>query len=203
MNKSIGILAILTLTTLGFLSAGTTYHTKKIDGLDIFYREAGSKDKPTILLLHGFPTSSHMFRNLIPLLSKDFHLIAPDYPGYGNSSMPLPGKFKYTFDNIASIIEKLLNSLHIKKSIVYVVDYGAPVGFRLAEKNPQSIQGFIVQNGNAYKEGLDSAFWDPVKAYWKDRLTRNRQTNNGFFHFKSNQIPVPNWSQKPRKYQSR
>ena len=158
----------LAITTL-FLSAKTTYHTEKIDGLNIFYREAGSQDKPTILLLHGFPTSSHMFRNLMPLLSDDFHLIAPDYPGYGNSSMPLVSKFNYTFDNIANLIEKLMKRLKIKKSILYVVDYGAPVGFRLAVKNPKSILGLIVQNGNAYEEGLDSDFWKPLKTYWKNR----------------------------------
>ncbi len=144
----------------------------KIDGLDIFYREAGSKDSPTILLLHGFPTSSHMFRNLIPALADDFHLIAPDYPGFGASSMPSLGEYEYSFDNLAKLIEKFVTELGLKKYFLYVMDYGAPVGYRLASEHPERVQGLIVQNGNAYEEGLRE-FWDPIKAYWKDKTPEN------------------------------
>jgi len=144
----------------------------KIDDLDIFYREAGSKNSPTILLLHGFPTSSHMFRNLIPALADKFHLIAPDYPGFGASSMPLLGEFEYSFDNLTNTIEKFITQLGLKKYFLYVMDYGAPVGYRLASQHPERIQGLIVQNGNAYEEGLRD-FWEPIKAYWKDKTPEN------------------------------
>jgi pimeloyl-ACP methyl ester carboxylesterase len=145
------------------------YRTEKINGVDIFYREAGSPKKPTIVLLHGFPTSSHMFRDLIPLLSKKFHLIAPDYPGYGNSSMPSVNKFDYTFDSIAKIVDTLLERKKIEKYILYLMDYGAPIGYRIAVKHPERVEGLIIQNGNAYEEGLASKFWDPVKKFWKNR----------------------------------
>lgn len=144
----------------------------KIDGLDIFYREAGSVDSPTILLLHGFPTSSHMFRNLIPALADQFHLIAPDYPGYGASSMPLVGEFEYSFDHLADIMEKFIDQLGLEKYFLYVMDYGAPIGYRLASNHPEHILGLIVQNGNAYDEGLLD-FWEPIKAFWKDKTAAN------------------------------
>jgi pimeloyl-ACP methyl ester carboxylesterase len=150
----------------------TTFRTVLIDGLDIFYREAGSRDNPTILLLHGFPTSSHMFRNLIPALADRFHLVAPDYPGYGNSSMPTVNEFDYTFDRLAEIMEKFIAAINLKKYSLYVMDYGAPVGYRIAAKHPERVQGLIVQNGNAYEEGLGE-FWDPIKAYWQDRSPEN------------------------------
>ena len=148
------------------------HKTVKIDGLDIFYREAGPKDAPTLLLLHGFPTSSHMFRNLIPALADRYHLIAPDYPGYGNSSMPSVDEFDYTFDNMANIVEKLTNKLELKSYSLYLMDYGAPVGFRLAVRHPERVESLIIQNGNAYDEGLRD-FWKPLKAYWKDRSSTN------------------------------
>jgi pimeloyl-ACP methyl ester carboxylesterase len=150
----------------------TTFHTVSIDGLDIFYREAGSRDNPTILLLHGFPTSSHMFRNLIPALADRFHLIAPDYPGFGNSSMPTVDEFDYTFDRLAEIVEKFITALDLKKYSLYVMDYGAPIGYRIAAKYPERVEALIVQNGNAYEEGLGE-FWNPIKAYWKDRSPEN------------------------------
>jgi pimeloyl-ACP methyl ester carboxylesterase len=150
----------------------TTYRTVSIDGLDIFYREAGSRDNPTILLLHGFPTSSHMFRNLIPALADKFHLVAPDYPGYGSSSMPTVDEFDYTFDHLAEIVEKFIAAIDLKKYSLYVMDYGAPVGYRIAAKYPERVQALIVQNGNAYEEGLRE-FWDPIKAYWQDRSPEN------------------------------
>jgi pimeloyl-ACP methyl ester carboxylesterase len=145
------------------------HRTLKIDGLDIFYREAGPKDAPTVLLLHGFPTSSHMFRNLIPALADKYHVIAPDYPGFGNSSAPSVNDFDYTFDNLANIVGKFTEQLGLEKYSLYLMDYGAPVGFRLAAKHPERVQTLIVQNGNAYDEGIDNDFWKPIKAYWKDR----------------------------------
>lgn len=150
----------------------TTYRTVSIDGLDIFYREAGSRNNPTILLLHGFPTSSHMFRNLIPALADQFHLVAPDYPGYGNSSMPSVNEFDYTFDHLAEIMEKFITAIDLKKYSLYVMDYGAPIGYRIATKYPERVQSLIVQNGNAYEEGLRE-FWEPIKAYWQDRSPEN------------------------------
>ena len=150
----------------------TSYKTVTIEGLDIFYREAGSPDDPTILLLHGFPTSSHMFRNLIQVLSDRFHLVAPDYPGFGNSSMPSVEEYDYTFDGIAEIIDSFTEKLGLYKYSLYMMDYGAPVGYRLAVKHPERVESMIVQNGNAYEEGLRE-FWDPIKAYWKEKSKKN------------------------------
>jgi len=144
-----------------------------IDGLKIFYREAGPADGPVLLLLHGFPTSSHMFRNLIPLLADRYHVIAPDYPGYGQSDMPDPSKYAYTFDGFGEIVEKLLAQLHVTSFAMYVMDYGAPVGWRLFLKTPERVTGLIIQNGNAYDEGLKT-FWDPIKTYWNDGSKTSR-----------------------------
>jgi pimeloyl-ACP methyl ester carboxylesterase len=157
------------------------YQIAQIDGLDIFYREAGPKNAPTLLLLHGFPTSSHMFRNLIPALAKRYHVIAPDYPGYGNSSMPAVNDFDYTFDRFADIVEKLTNKLGLDRYSLYVMDYGAPVGFRLAAKHPQRVDALIIQNGNAYIEGIDNDFWEPIKAYWKDRKAHGQGLGNAWW----------------------
>jgi len=145
----------------------------RIDDLDIFYREAGLPTAPVILLLHGFPTSSNMFRRLIPRLSGSFRLVAPDYPGYGQSSMPDHKSFAYTFDKYSEIVDKLVESLGINKYSLYLMDYGAPVGYRLALRHPERVQGLIVQNGNAYEEGL-LEFWDPIKKYWADPTPENR-----------------------------
>ncbi|MEM8778014.1 MAG: alpha/beta hydrolase [Cyanobacteria bacterium P01_G01_bin.49] len=150
----------------------TQYRTIEIDGLDIFYREAGSPDAPVILLLHGFPTSSHMFRNLIPALSYKYRLIAPDYPGFGNSSMPSMDAFDYSFDRLAEVMEKFIQALNLKQYSLYLMDYGAPIGFRLATAHPERVQALLVQNGNAYEEGLRE-FWTPIKAYWQDKTTEN------------------------------
>ncbi|MBW4582684.1 MAG: alpha/beta hydrolase [Tildeniella nuda ZEHNDER 1965/U140] len=158
----------------------TTFHTITIDGLNLFYREAGDKANPTILLLHGFPTSSHMFRNLISQLADRFHLIAPDYPGFGNSSMPTVDEFDYTFDHLADVMERFTEALALKKYSLYVMDYGAPIGFRLAKKHPDRIEALIVQNGNAYEEGLRD-FWEPLKAYWSDRSSENADKLRQFF----------------------
>ncbi|MEM7760570.1 MAG: alpha/beta hydrolase [Cyanobacteria bacterium P01_A01_bin.40] len=148
------------------------YRTVNIDGLDIFYREAGLPDAPVILLLHGFPTSSHMFRNLIPALAHKYRLIAPDYPGFGNSSMPSLDAFDYTFDRLAEVMEKFIQALNLKQYSLYLMDYGAPIGFRLAAAHPERVQALLIQNGNAYEEGLRE-FWKPIKAYWQDKTTEN------------------------------
>jgi pimeloyl-ACP methyl ester carboxylesterase len=147
----------------------TQYRNTTIDGLNVFYREAGPKDAATIVLLHGFPSSSHMFRDLIPKLSDRFHVIAPDYIGFGFSAQPAAGEFKYTFDNLTLYVEKLLfGTLGLKKFSIYVQDYGAPVGFRIATRHPEAIEGIVVQNGNAYVEGISAAF-DPLKPFWANR----------------------------------
>jgi pimeloyl-ACP methyl ester carboxylesterase len=158
----------------------TTYRTIAIDGLDIFYREAGSRSNPTILLLHGFPTSSYMFRNLMSALADRFHLVALDYPGYGNSSMPTVDEFDYTFDRLAEIVEKFITAVALKRYSLYVMDYGAPIGYRIATKYPERVEALIVQNGNAYEEGLRE-FWDPIKAYWQERSPENADKLRPFF----------------------
>ena len=150
----------------------TAHKTVDVDGLEIFYREAGPRDAPAVLLPHGFPTSSHMFRNLIPALSDRFHLVAPDYPGFGASSMSPLGEFDYSFDNLARVIEKFTDEIALDSYSLYLMDYGAPVGFRLATSRPERIESLIVQNGNAYEEGLRD-FWKPIKAYWKDKTPEN------------------------------
>jgi pimeloyl-ACP methyl ester carboxylesterase len=152
----------------------THHRTATVDGINIFYREAGPRDAPVVLLLHGFPTSSHMFRNLIPALADRYRVIAPDYPGFGQSDMPDRAKFKYTFDRFAELVDGLLDKLGVSSFAMYVMDYGAPVGWRLALKHPERVTGLIVQNGNAYEEGLTD-FWDPIKAYWADGSDAHRQ----------------------------
>ena len=161
-------------------NASVAYRTLRIDGMDIFYREAGPKDAPTVLLLHGFPTSSHMFRDLIPALGDEFHLVAPDYPGFGNSSMPTVDQFDYTFDNLAKVICKFTEKVGLKKYSLYVQDYGAPVGYRLAVMHPDRVQAIVVQNGNAYDEGIDNDFWQPLKAYWAERTAELAQPLRAF-----------------------
>lgn len=162
----------------------TQYKTVMVDGLEVFYREAGDPSKPTILLLHGFPTSSHMFRNLIPALAQDYHLIAPDYPGFGNSAMPQVTEFDYTFDNLTNVVEGFLETLKLETYSLYVMDYGAPIGFRIANKYPERVQTLIVQNGNAYEEGLQE-FWNPLRAYWKDRTPENAAKLTPFFELEA------------------
>ena len=152
----------------------TRYKTKKIDNLDIFYRESGSSDNRTILLLHGFPTSSHMYRNLIPKLAQNYHVIAPDYPGFGHSDMPPHDQFAYTFDNYAKLVDQLLDQLGVKRFVLYVFDYGAPVGFRLFSKYPDRVAAIISQNGNAYDDGI-AGFWDSIKAYWESGANQDRE----------------------------
>ncbi|MEK3723043.1 alpha/beta fold hydrolase [Paenibacillus sp. FSL H8-0034] len=144
------------------------YKKVNIEGLTLFFREAGAPSHPTIILLHGFPSSSHMFRDLIPLLADRFHVIAPDYPGYGNSSMPQAKEYPYTFEQLSMVIEKLIAKLHISRYILYVHDYGGPIGFRLAIRNPHRILGFVIQNAVAHEEGLGKPF-DLFKALWANR----------------------------------
>ncbi len=146
--------------------------TIEIDGLTVSYKEGGSPDSPAILLLHGFPTSSHMFRNLIPALEDEFYLVAPDMIGYGKSSMPSTEEFEYTFDNQADIINKFTEEIGLTEYSMYVMDYGAPVGFRIFAEHPERVQAFIIQNGNAYEEGLET-FWDDWKTWWNDKTPEN------------------------------
>jgi len=152
------------------------YRTASVDGFRIFYREAGAAGAPKLLLLHGFPSSSHMFRNLIPLLADRYHIVAPDLPGFGNSAMPKRG---CTFNGIAEIIDRFTEVARFDRYAVYVFDYGAPVGFRLAVKHPDRITAIISQNGNAYEEGL-SAGWAPIRAYWEDASPANREELRSF-----------------------
>lgn len=150
------------------------YKTVKVNGLDIFYREAGPKDAPTILLLHGFPTSSFMFRNLINDLKGKYHLVAPDYPGFGYSSFPKVNKYEYTFDNLSTTIEKFIDVLHIKKFSLYIQDYGSPVGLRIVSRRPELLECLIVQNANAYPKGIGPVF-DPIIAVWTDQSPEKKQ----------------------------
>lgn len=159
----------------------TTYNYIDIAGVNIFYREAGPRDAPTLLLLHGYPSSSHMFRNLITELSDKYHLIAPDYPAFGKSDQPPSSEFDYTFDNYALIIEELLDKLGVATYSLYLMDYGAPIGYRVAIKYPDRIETLIVQNGCAYQDGLET-FWDPVKAYWFNRENKEAEQIIKSFH---------------------
>ncbi len=182
---SFGMLSFETPKTILDISAtstneNATYHKNiTVNGVNIFYREAGDVNKPTILLLHGYPTSSHMFRNLITDLSGQYHVLAPDYPGFGRSDQPLMKDFDYTFDNMAHIVEGFLKELKVEKYSIYLMDYGAPIGFRIAAKYPDRVESLIIQNGNAYDEGLKD-FWIPIKKYWKDYTVENGKPLEGF-----------------------
>jgi len=166
----------------------TTYNRVSVKGLEVFYREAGPKDAPTIVLLHGFPSSSHMFRELIPRLADRYHVIAPDYIGFGYSARPAATEFKYTFDNLTEHVEKLLfDVLGLRNFSIYVQDYGAPVGFRIATRHPEAIEGIIVQNGNAYVEGISSAF-EPLKAFWANRNTETEKPVRAFLTAETTQF---------------
>src|SRR2546429_9858652 len=157
----------------------SSYRKVDVDGLNVFYREAGRPDAPALLLLHGFPTSSHMFRDLIPMLADRLHLVAPDLPGFGQSDMPDRSRFAYTFDNIAKVIERFTDVIGLRRFAVYVFDYGAPTGFRLAVCHPERITAIISQNGNAYEEGLSEG-WNPIQRYWKEPTAANRAALRNF-----------------------
>ena len=151
-----------------------TFHTLRVQDVNIFYREAGAPQAPAVLLLHGFPTSSHMFRNLIPLLAGDYHVIAPDLPGYGLSDMPDRSAFTYSFDHLAEIIGDFVDQIGLKNFAIYIFNYGAPVGLRVALRFPDRISALITQNGNAYVEGFSTA-WEPWQNYWKNPTPENRE----------------------------
>jgi pimeloyl-ACP methyl ester carboxylesterase len=151
----------------------TSHNRISIDGLEVFYREAGAKNAPVLLLLHGFPSSSHMFRDLIPKLADRYRIIAPDLPGFGQTAMPPREQFNYTFDNLANVIGKFTEAIGLERFAIYVFDYGSPVGLRLAARHPERITAIISQNGNAYEEGLSDG-WNPIQKYWKEPTQENR-----------------------------
>lgn len=157
----------------------THFKTVNVDGTEIFYREAGDRGRPAVLLLHGFPSSSHMFRDLIPQLADRYHVIAPDLPGFGQSAMKPRDAFSYTFENIADVIDRFTEVAGLTRFAIYIFDYGAPVGLRIAVKHPERITAIITQNGNSYLEGLSDAF-SPVQAYWTDPSEKNRTGLRGF-----------------------
>lgn len=180
-SRTVLAAALFALTAVSVAAEPPTIHyrTVEIDGLDIFYREAGPEDAPTVLLLHGFPTSSHMFRDLIPQLAERYHVVAPDYPGYGQSSAPSVDDFDYTFDNLARVVTDFVDKVGLERYSLYLMDYGAPVGFRIAAAAPDRVDSLIIQNGNAYNEGIDNDFWAPIKKYWANRTEDNGDALRG------------------------
>ena len=166
-------------------AAQVRYQTQRVDGLNIFFREAGSPSRPTIVLLHGFPSSSHMYRDLIPKLALNYHVVAADMPGFGYSDQPSVEQVDYTFDHLASVMDHFLDSISVTRYSIYIQDYGSPVGFRLFLKHPERIQAIITQNGNAYEEGL-SPFWDEsIAPYWKEKNPETEQTIRGLLTFET------------------
>jgi pimeloyl-ACP methyl ester carboxylesterase len=156
-----------------------SYRKVDVDGLNIFFRQAGPQDAPALLLLHGFPSAGHMFRDLIPQLADRFHVVAPDLPGFGQSDMPERTSYSYSFDNIATAIDRFTEVIGLRRFAIYVFDYGAPTGFRLAVRHPERISGIISQNGNAYVEGLSDG-WSPIRAYWQDPSDATRNALRAF-----------------------
>ena len=172
------------------------YRSETIDGIKIAYREAGDADRPTIVLLHGFPTSSHMFRSLIPELAGKYHVLAPDFPGFGASAMPPAADFEYSFANIARLMTALLDRKGVDRYAVYLMDYGAPVGYRMFAADPDRVSGFIIQNGNAYEEGLRE-FWDPIRAYWAEPTKDNGDKLRGFLTLEATQWQFTHGTRNP------
>jgi pimeloyl-ACP methyl ester carboxylesterase len=175
--RNLAAAAALTLSLAAPAAAGpelvgVRYGSETIDGVKIAYREAGDPARPTVLLLHGFPTSSQMFRDLIPELADRYHVLAPDYPGFGASDMPSLENFDYSFDHFAELMTKFIDVKGVGRYAAYVMDYGAPVGYRMFAADPERVIGFVIQNGNAYEEGLEE-FWDPIRAYWADPSKEN------------------------------
>jgi len=164
----------------------TTYRTASVDRLKVFYREAGDTKSPSVLLLHGFPTSSHMYRELIPALADRYHIVAPDLPGFGYSDAPARTAFAYTFDHLAEVIDRFTAVIGLDRYAIYVFDYGAPVGFRLALRHPERVTAVISQNGNAYLEGLSEG-WNPIQAYWQNPSVENRAALRGLLKPESTQ----------------
>lgn len=171
---ALALLIPMTMAIAGPETARVHYRSAEIEGVKVFYREAGAADAPVVVLLHGFPTSSNMFRNLIPSLATRYRVIAPDYPGFGQSDMPDRAEFAYTFAHYADITRTLLSRLNAQRYTLYIMDYGAPVGLRLALAEPKKVTALVVQNGNAYEEGLKE-FWDPLRAYWKLNSKETRE----------------------------
>lgn len=156
-----------------------TYHTETVGEVNVFYRESGNPENPTLLLLHGFPSSSHQYRDLIPLLSDEFHIIAPDYPGFGYTTVN-SDSYNYTFDNLGATMGDFVDSLNLTNFSMYIFDYGAPVGFRIALRYPERVDSIVTQNGNAYEEGFNFEFWAPIMAYWNNNTQENRDALRGF-----------------------
>jgi pimeloyl-ACP methyl ester carboxylesterase len=181
---SLGAILMLTQPAQG-ASVEVHYRTVDVAGIEIFYREAGNPKSPTILLLHGFPTSSHMFRDLIPLLADRFHLIAPDYPGFGHSARPKVNEFNYTFDHLADVMEGFVDMLGITRYALYMQDFGGPVGFRLATRRPQQVRALTIQNANAYDEGISSGVRDVVLRIWKERTPQTEARLKEFFELQA------------------
>ena len=188
--RSILVSIPLFLLTSSLVSAGdlrtaeTTYHTVQVGEVEVFYRAAGEANAPVLILLHGFPSSSHQYRELIPLLANKFRVIAPDYPGFGNTVAPGKDHYDYTFDNLANTMQGFTEALNLNAFSLYVFDYGAPIGFRMALANPEKVTAIISQNGNVYEEGLSDA-WAPVKAYWNDASLQNRNALRGLLKYET------------------
>ena len=177
----------------------TVYRTQTVGNVEVFYREAGPMDAPVILLLHGFPSSSHMFRNLIPQLADQYRVIAPDFPGFGSTVAPPRGEYDYTFDNLAKTIDDFTAAIGLEKFAIYIFDYGAPVGFRIATALPERITAIISQNGNAYEEGLTEG-WNPIRAYWENDTQENRDALRSLLTRQTTEFQYTHGAPEDRKH---
>jgi pimeloyl-ACP methyl ester carboxylesterase len=177
--------------------AKVAHQTVSVNGLDIFYREAGSSERPTVLLLHGFPSSSHMYRELIPSLANDFHVIAPDYPGFGESSAPDANEFEYTFDHLAEVMETFLKQIGCTRFALFMQDYGSPVGFRIAVKHPEWVSALLIQNANAYVEGINMETFAPLQPFWAKRTTETEAPVRGFLAAETTKFQYTHGTRNP------